>query len=100
MEPYTIRELDHYFKDMREAIEEIRTDGKETLKQAQRTNGRVNRHDWYFKAVWWALGAAWSLLLLGVPLLWRLLSAQIDVKIHNGIISALNEKANKVEYEK
>lgn len=64
---YTKRELDHYFQDMRSNIKEILTDGKETKVQVYKTNGRVTKHDWYFRALWWALGICGTILVLIVP---------------------------------
>jgi len=40
-----------------EALKTIETKIDATLSQALKTNGRVNKHDWYFKAAWWALGS-------------------------------------------
>lgn len=65
--PYTKRELDHYFEDMRSDIKEILTDGKQTKEQAFKTNGRVTRIEWQIKAFWWALGALWTILMLTFP---------------------------------
>jgi hypothetical protein len=61
---YNKRELDHYFQDMKIDIKEILIDGKETKAQVYKTNGRVNKHDWYFKALWWGLGILGTILLL------------------------------------
>lgn len=61
---YTVKELNHYFQDMKSDIKEILIDGKETKIQVYKTNGRVNKHEWYFKALWWAFGICGTILLL------------------------------------
>lgn len=35
--------------------------------QVLKTNGRVNKHDWYFTAMWWALGLVGAFILYTVP---------------------------------
>lgn len=67
---YNKRELDHYFQDMKQDIKEILLDGKETKAQVYKTNGRVNKHDWYFKALWWGLGIVGTILMLSG---WRII---------------------------
>lgn len=87
---YTIKEyIEHAFKDMKEKMEIMHDDIKETKVQAQKTNGRVNRHDWYFKAIWWALGAAWTLILIGIPLLYNLLVYDQNRRIQTSVETIL-----------
>lgn len=35
--------------------------------QVLKTNGRVNKHDWYFTACWWALGLVGVLMAYTAP---------------------------------
>jgi len=68
---------------------------KEIKEQTLKTNGRVNKHDWYFKAMWWALGAIWTVTLIGIPLLYNLFTWSLDVKLKYAsqqVVSLLEEK--------
>jgi hypothetical protein len=75
---YSKRELDHYFADIRATLEkqniilnEIKCDGKETKEQAIKTNGRVNRLEYWRGAIAWSFGVILSFLLLTVNKLWK-----------------------------
>lgn len=100
-------------------LQEIRADGKETLEQAKKTNGRVTKlEDWsgstkliiekllkentdidkdvsVSKAKIWT--AITVLMLLGGAMITLAIMA-IDSKIEKGIQTALDNKVNKVEY--
>lgn len=78
-------------------LKDIKSEISLTKEQAIKTNGRVNKHDWYFKAMWWALGAAWTVILIGVPLLYKLLNWSIDVKLKStadNVVTTLEDKYN------
>lgn len=77
--PYSKRELDHYFQDMRSDIKEILFDGKETKAQAMRTNGRTTKIEWQIKVFWWALGALWTLIMLTFPSIIRFIKQVNDL---------------------
>lgn len=83
---------DDKHKEILDILAKVSATINETLVQAQKTNGRVNKHEWYFKAIWWALGAAWVVLLIGIPLLYQLLTYSIQIKIDNGIKTALSQE--------
>lgn len=36
---------------------------KKIYEQTLKTNGRVNKHDWYFSILWWGLGLLGSALV-------------------------------------
>lgn len=98
---YSIKEfITISFKEMNEKIESVHEDVKLTKEQTIKTNGRVNKHDWYFKVIWWALGSAWTLVLIGVPLAYRLFSYTLDLKIQGGIKQALIDNVKEIQYEK
>lgn len=65
--PYSNRELDHYFNDIREkflgAIEEIAKDTKEIKIQTTKTNGRVTRLEHWRTAVLAAGGIITSVII-------------------------------------
>ncbi len=69
-------------------LSHVQETGSATLLQARTTNGRVNKHDWYFKAMWWALGAAWIVLLVGLPLLYQIFIYTLNVRISEAVESA------------
>ena len=86
----TPSELQIMLNDMKERSEERHTEYREhdteimqmlreIKEQTLKTNGRVNKHDWYFKAMWWALGGLCSLSFIIIPLLWRSLKLQIEI---------------------
>ena len=108
-------------KAIDELLQEIRSDGKETLEQAKKTNGRVGRlEEWsdgtkliiekllkegkdidkdvsVSKAKIWTAIAV--LMLLGGAITTLAIMA-IDSKIEKGIKQALENNVAKVEYEK
>src|SRR5574343_330501 len=101
---------DERHDETKSILSEMKETSSQTLKQAQATNGRVNKHDWYFKIAWWGLGAISSVLLIGVPIAYNLLTYYIDVKtkevevrnnenIKKAIVEALDEKVSKAQYE-
>lgn len=97
MAEITPNELKIMLEDLKEKSEERHKDYKErdikfmallekmdtkldaVVTQTTRTNGRVNKHDWYFKAMWWATGAAWTLIVIGAPLMWSAIKTQIKI---------------------
>ena len=60
-------------------FDKIEETGSKTLEQALKTNGRVNKHDWYFKLIWWFLGAFWTLILIFTPLIYRYITDKVQV---------------------
>jgi len=50
------------------------------LEQTLKTNGRVNKHDFFFKIMWWSLGFVASILVIGIPLLYKLYNYSLDQK--------------------
>lgn len=69
--------------------------------QTTKTNGRVNKHEIYFKAVWWATGAAWTIIIIGAPLMWQAIKIQIEIisgkaseKASEEVVTRLEEKYN------
>lgn len=97
--PYNNRELDHYFKDLFGRMEK-QDKNLETIKeQTIKTNGRVNKHDWNFKALWWGLGALWTLLLLGVPITYKIVINDLNYKIQTAVVTAVDNKIIKAYEE-
>lgn len=76
---------------------ELKKDGKATLEQAQKTNGRVNKHDFIFKLMWGAVGALISALVIGAPLAWSALKLQIDLISKKNADMAANSAVEKLE---
>ncbi len=64
---YQDREIDHFMEEFDKRM--THQDGmlSEIRIQALKTNGRVNKHDWYFTALWWALGLVGALILYTAP---------------------------------
>lgn len=88
------KKFDEKHDDLIRLAREIRDDVKETKAQAQKTNGRVNLHEQILSnhpeqmknltdVVFWkkymliALGAIWSVILIGFPLLVKYFNSQI-----------------------
>lgn len=70
---YSKRELDHYFADIRKTLqnqnhilEEIKSDGKETKAQVYKTNGRVNRLEFWRNAIGWGFGVIMTIVLFTI----------------------------------
>ncbi len=86
--------------EYRKRDDEIVTMLKEIKEQTIKTNGRVNKHDWYFKAMWWALGTIWTVTLIGIPLLYNLFTWSLDVKLKESsqqVVSLFEEKITLLE---
>lgn len=64
-------------EDMSADIKEIKEDGKETKEQAYKTNGRVNKHDVYFRVAWWILGVLWAALVAATPVMINIVKKEI-----------------------
>lgn len=89
--PYSVRELDHYFKDMKDTINEMNFDLKEVKSQTQKTNGRVSRHEWQIRAFWWALGVFWSAIILLAPMVVKFIKYEIKRSVTDTIRASLAE---------
>ncbi len=113
-EPYNKREIDYFMKEIKEKLEEIGSDVKETKVQTIRTNGRVGvLEEWSEDARvviennteninaltnfrYWIIGTGASFLILGGTIA-SLIYYNIDRKISAGIDSAFNERFSKIE---
>jgi uncharacterized membrane protein YhaH (DUF805 family) len=77
---YSSRELDHYFKDIRSTLEEIKD-------QTVKTNGRVNRlENWR----WLLTGGMTIITALVIPLIVYIWNTSSSHAIQNGISEALS----------
>lgn len=72
---------------------------KEILEQAQKTNGRVNRLEWWKMAFVGALGAVWTLILIVLPLLYKSFYKNLDYKIQTAVVQAVDNKIINGSYE-
>lgn len=79
-EQYSQKEENTFRKELFRRMDNQDTDLKEIKIQTLKTNGRVNKHDWYFKAMWWVLG---TVVALSVPILnlikWEIRSTVVGV---------------------
>lgn len=64
---YSTRELDHYFKDMKDTVAEMNFDLKEIKSQTTKTNGRVTSLEYKEKFFIWTLRSLWILIILLIP---------------------------------
>lgn len=60
---YSKRELDHYFNDMKERLEKQDHMLTKILEQATKTNGRVNRLEFWRNAIGWGFGVVLTITL-------------------------------------
>lgn len=65
---YKNREIDTMFNGVHEKLDEISVDVKEIKVQTLKTNGRVNKHDIWFKVLWTTVGICGTCVTLFVPL--------------------------------
>lgn len=77
-EPYSKREIDNFMVTIHEKLDDISSDIKEIKEQTTKTNGRVNKHDMYFKFAWWVLGALWAVILVATPIMLKIVKQQIE----------------------
>ena len=86
-EPYSNRELKHYFEDLFKRMDkqDLKLDSIE--KQAFKTNGRVSRLEWWRGAVVWAIGVIGVLLIFLLPYVFKLINKvnKLDYAITNVI---------------
>lgn len=88
-------------KEVLDNLSELKDSINQTNEQVRGTNKNVstlankgNTHTTYFKIIWWALGAAWVLLVIGLPLLYNIIVFGLDVRISRAIDSAIKSKAS------
>lgn len=63
-EENTFREtLKDILKKQDEVLKNLESTLNKTYEQTLKTNGRVNKHDWYFQILWWGLGLIGSALV-------------------------------------
>lgn len=61
------KEMTEFRSETKEILNEIKSDVKETKAQTTLTNGKVAKLYWWKNGLVWAMGAAWTLILLGIP---------------------------------
>lgn len=84
---YTVRELDHYFNDMREDLKEIKA-------QTYKTNGRVTSLEKSRTQIWTAISV--GILVIGTIISLAIMA--IDSKIEKGIQTALENNVANIQY--
>lgn len=68
--PYSKREQDHFQTEILGRMDKQDIQLNRIEAQTIKTNGRVTKHDWYFKIMWWMLGIIGAVLLTMLPFLW------------------------------
>lgn len=66
---YSKREQDHFFGDLFKRMDKQDDTLGRIEEQTTSINGRVNKLEWWQKAVIWAVGAVWVLILVIIPVL-------------------------------
>lgn len=69
-EPYTKREQDHYFADIKARLEKQDEMLERILTQATKTNGRVNALEYWRSAIVWSFGVLLTVSLFVINKLW------------------------------
>lgn len=102
--------------DLMRILREVRDDVKETKKQAQDTNGRVNLHDQILKdypenikqltdVIFWkkyvliAMAMMWSGLLIGIPLLVKYIKATLNRSADSTAQSVVETLEKKYDFK-
>lgn len=85
--PYTKRELDTYFSENKLHLE--KQDGmlEKIFIQATKTNGRVNKLEWWKSALVWGFG---TLVALAAPLGY-IVKSEIQKEVHDSVVSVLED---------
>jgi hypothetical protein len=52
---YSQKEEETYRKGISDQLTEIKELLTKTYEQTLKTNGRVNKHEWYFTTIWWVI---------------------------------------------
>ena len=60
---YSKRELDHYFKDIKDTLNKQNQVLERIENQTTKTNGRVSRLEFWRNAIGWAFGVIMTLVL-------------------------------------
>ena len=97
---YSKREIDHWFRDLFSRLDKQDTVLVAIKEQTTRTNGRVNKLEWWRGAFIWALGAMWTLLLIVIPLLYKAFYKDLYYKIKTAVVEAVDNKISEANYEK
>lgn len=82
-------------KDLMASMQDMKGDVRETLLQARATNGRVNRHELYFKILWWSLGALASFTVFSFPYLRQV----VEIQTKETVNTAISEHDAKIKEE-
>lgn len=89
--PYSKRELDHYFKDLFGRMDNQDSALGKIFEQTSKTNGRVNRLEWWRGVVIWGIGALWAILVVLVPVIWSYIKIEIKADSIDAVTAALNQ---------
>lgn len=68
---YSKRELDHFFKDMKERLEKQDRMLEQILAQATKTNGRVNALEFWRNAIAWGFGVFVTFSVVVINKIWN-----------------------------
>lgn len=79
--------MDEKHNDIMSALKGIDEKVTENVKQATLTNGKVAKLYWWKNGFVWAMGAVWTLILLGVPLGYMVLRYVVLNEIHKTVAS-------------
>lgn len=103
--PYQKREIDHQFKELFTRLDKQDTALTRIEAQTTKTNGRVNKLEWWQNTVVWALGVLWSALIIVTPLIIKYIKSELTIdsktQIDQSVKSAVKEalSAYNIEYD-
>lgn len=93
---YQDREIDHFMNEFDKRMTHQDDMLGEIKLQTLKTNGRVNKHDWYFTILWWAVGVIGTLILISAGSIIRFINhiTALDQKVTD-INNNYNIKVNQ-----
>ena len=97
--PYSNRELDHYFKDLFEKMGKQDKTLERIEVQTTKHNGRMSKLEWWRSAFVWSISAIWGLILIVVPLLYKAFYRDLDYKIQTAVVQAVDNKIVSGKHE-
>ena len=90
------KDLEEKHQEFREILTEIKVDVKETKAQTTLTNGKVAKLYWWKNGLFWAMSAAWTLILLGIPVAFMILRYVVLNEIKSSVDTSIRPISDKV----
>lgn len=90
MDSYSEKEERTFRSELFRRLDDQDDELNEIKVQTLKTNGRVNKHDWYFTSLWWAIGLIGAFIAYTAPTVVKFVST----------INRMNHQLTQLQNEK